>query len=73
MTDAESVLIVAMQECSHGNASIGSEWIETAIFPGDTPVYELLCWADGIEHADGRLMLSEPDYIKGHPPTGKVS
>ena len=37
--------IVAIRDMSAGNAEVGDMWQETAIFPGDTPVSEIVRWA----------------------------
>lgn len=37
--------VVAIRDMSAGNAEVGDMWQETAIFPGDTPVSEIVRWA----------------------------
>ena len=37
--------IVAILDRSDGNESVGEMWKETAIFPAETPVLDVLKWA----------------------------
>jgi len=64
--------VVAMKERTEGNESVGSMWIEAAIFDPRTPLSEVLMWAgrhpSGVDPAragkHGRLMLSVADEPK---------
>jgi len=53
--------IVAMQECSNGNAEVGDMWIQTKVFNTSEPISNVLKWAKGLSSHGGRLMLCEPD------------
>jgi hypothetical protein len=52
--------VVAVQECSDGNESVGNEWVETAIFDSLTTAADILLWAKKQHGAQGRLMLTIP-------------
>lgn len=51
---------IAIQECSDGNAEVGSMWFSTATFNPDATVAEVWQWAKLISGAHGRLMI-QPD------------
>jgi hypothetical protein len=54
-------LIVAMQECSAGNESVGSAWLEARTFDPMTPVYEIIAWGKTCSPyaARGKLIIIE--------------
>ena len=53
--------IVAIQECSAGNESVGNMWLETHIFNRSEPIANVLKWADSLPCANGRLIIRAPD------------
>ena len=71
----EHMKIVAVKECSAGNESVGEQWVETAIFTGETTLRDVVAWAAGIRdrrydlgtqkptslRMTGRVMLTTPD------------
>ena len=73
LTKGEMMKIVAMKEQSDGNESVGSMWIETAIFEPTDTLADVLAWVvkirkllDITENRKcagkyGRLMLSVAD------------
>jgi hypothetical protein len=54
--------IVAIGERSGGNESVGDMWLETKTFPKETPVSEIIQWAND-KDISGKLIItiSEPD------------
>ena len=53
--------VIAIAEQSAGNESVGSMWLETKAFSKDTPVSEIIQWADG--RTSGKLIITvtEPE------------
>lgn len=49
--------IIACAEQSAGNAEVGSMWLDTKSFPVDTPVSELLEWAED-KGVTGKLFIT---------------
>lgn len=39
--------VVAVVECAAGNESVGTEWVETAIFPANATLEAVLSWREG--------------------------
>lgn len=67
---SESKIIVAMVEKAEGNESIGTAWIETALFRADQDLSEVLAWAEGVTFAAdgnvrGKLMLRRAQDMRG--------
>lgn len=59
-------LVIAMQEKAEGNESIGTAWTETGLFDAETPVSEILAWAEAVtfshgEKPRGKLMIRYAD------------
>ena len=50
--------VVAIKDMSAGNESVGEMWQETKIFDGETPLKDVLAWA---ETRKKRVTLSLPD------------
>ena len=42
----EEWYIIAVLDRSAGNESVGEMWQETKMFPVDTPVFEIIKWAE---------------------------
>ena len=59
--------IVAIQECSAGNAEVGSMWSETAIFEDDATIADVFKWAIHVAGRSGRLMLVEATKAPAKP------
>lgn len=62
MTAAEATTIVAMLERAEGNESIGTMWIDAAVFPATAPLSDVIRWAEEAAKTfdgdpRGRLML----------------
>ena len=57
--------IVAIKECSAGNESVGTEWLETCIFDEDATVKDVLKWASSgrnyLSTKGNRIMLTIAD------------
>lgn len=55
--------IVAIQECAQGNEAVGSMWLETKAFKPETPINEIVAWANSCACADGKLIITigEPE------------
>ena len=49
---------VLVQECSDGNDSVGSEWLETKIFSGNVSLEEVHNWAKSLHGCGGKLILT---------------
>jgi hypothetical protein len=49
---------VVMVERSAGNESVGSEWIDTAIFTADTTLARVMEWQESRGGTRGRIMLN---------------
>ena len=47
--------IIATQEKSTGNESVGTMWNETKTFSDDTPIREIMDWA---AQCDGKLIIT---------------
>jgi len=50
--------IIAVQECSKGNAESGVNWLEAKAFSADTPISKVLDWSDELNVTRGRLILT---------------
>lgn len=53
--NADYTRIIATQEKSAGNDSVGDMWIETKSFPKETPISEIIEWAG---RCSGRLIIT---------------
>lgn len=52
---------VIIQECSAGNESVGSEWMEVATFPSTATLADVWKWRESyVHHGLGRTMI-RPD------------
>ena len=49
--------IVAIQECSVGNAHVGDMWLETKIFDPKTPVKDIIAWGERLS-SHGKLIIT---------------
>ena len=54
------VMIIAIQECSAGNESSGSNWLETKVFDERSSIGVVLNWSKSLSGFKGRLILSKP-------------
>lgn len=72
--DSEYTQIIAIQECSAGNETIGDMWLETKSFDNKIPIEEIIDWADGLSNAGGRLIITvdhaNKKALKEIPPLG---
>ncbi len=57
--------IVVVKECANGNASVGTEWLETKVFEESSTIKEVLDWANPIRpfekkrsNYQGRIMIT---------------
>ncbi|MCK5605309.1 hypothetical protein KAR91_25680 [Candidatus Pacearchaeota archaeon] len=50
--------VIATQEKSAGNESVGDMWIETKSFAKETPIHEIIEWA---KNANGKLIITIDD------------
>lgn len=55
-----SAIFIAVKECASGNESIGTEWVETAVFPPSATLQEVWDWQEEHARGLGRLMLTRP-------------
>lgn len=46
--------VIVMKEMAEGNASVGTQWIETHSFPIGAPLGDIIDWASD---AKGRIMI----------------
>lgn len=53
-------VIVAIKERSAGNDTVGDMWLETKIFSQDTPVGDILFWANK-KSTSGKLIITKPE------------
>ena len=65
--------VVAIKDMSAGNESVGTEWQETKIFDGHTPVAEVLQWAGTKTHVaitlpDGEILPPPPEKPQDNLP-----
>ena len=51
-------MVIAIQECSNGNETVGDMWVETMVFDKSEPVEKVVEW--GARIGRGRLLLSKP-------------
>lgn len=51
---------IVIEECSAGNESVGSEWLETATFPPTATLADVWAWSLKLTGGGGRLMI-RPD------------
>jgi len=49
---------IAIQECSDGNESVGSMWLEAQSFEPETPIGEIVEWATSCRGSSGRLIIT---------------
>lgn len=58
-------VIIAVIEKSAGNEQVGNMWLETKIFNDQTPVRDIVVWANGYGNfrtsGAGRLIITVPD------------
>ncbi len=47
--------VIAIQEKSGGNETIGDTWLETKSFPKNTPISAIIEWA---KHCSGKLIIT---------------
>jgi hypothetical protein len=47
MDELKNIKIVAIKDMSCGNESVGEMWQETQIFDLETPIKEIVKWANG--------------------------
>ena len=52
--------VIATMEKSAGNESVGSMWVDTKSFPKETPVEEIIKWADSGQ-SNGKLIITIDD------------
>jgi hypothetical protein len=50
--------VIAVKECSAGNETVGTMWIETKTFHKDTPVSEIIAWAESSSKCNGKLIIT---------------
>jgi len=50
--------VIAIKECSCGNESVGSMWLETKSFTPETPLRAIVEWAQEHHICDGKLCLT---------------
>jgi len=53
--------IIAIQERSIGNDRVGDMWLETKSFPRETPIEDIMDWAD---HCNGKLIITWDEATK---------
>ncbi len=51
-------VVIAIQECSAGNESVGSMWHEAQVFYPEEPLESVLEWAKRLPSGGGRLMIT---------------
>ncbi len=54
---------IVIRDMSAGNASIGEEWQETAIFSGESTLEEVMKWAeddDSADHSRKHIQITRP-------------
>lgn len=57
-TSDPTVSYIAVKECSDGNESVGSMWLETRRFGGHESIDNVHAWASQILSGGGRLILT---------------
>lgn len=50
---------IVMTECINGNASVGTEWIETKVFEPHVSIQEVWEWARKHNGGEGRIMITK--------------
>jgi len=54
--------VVAMVECSAGNDSVGTMWIQTRVFNTSEPIANVMRWVETLSsHCIGKVILRTPD------------
>jgi len=51
--------VIATAERSAGNESVGTMWTETKSFPSETPIKDIMDWANSVQ-ISGKLIIT-PD------------
>ena len=54
-------VFVVIQECSEGNESVGSMWLETKVFSHTATLEQAITWAKGKRSAGGKTILTIAD------------
>jgi len=54
-------VVIAIQEKSAGNSEVGDMWLETKSFPDNTPVREIMEWA---QSCSGKLTITWDESTK---------
>lgn len=54
-TAREYTRVIATKEMASGNESVGSMWNETCSFDSNTPIHEIISWADDCK---GKLIIT---------------
>ena len=49
--------VIAIGECSAGNESVGDMWLETKAFDKNTPVKDIIRWAED-RNVTGKLIIT---------------
>ena len=57
--------VVAIKEKSSGNESVGNMWVETKTFPKDTPISEIIKWANDC-YGKLTITIDESDANDNH-------
>ena len=66
--------VVAVKECAEGNESVGTMWVQTAIFDASQPISDVLKWSENASNTyrkgtvRGRLMLTLADDAREETP-----
>lgn len=50
--------VIAIQERCSGNASVGSMWLETKSFNAETPIADIVNWAEKVGGGEGKLIIT---------------
>ena len=53
----EELKVIAMVECSDGNESVGSMWVEARQFEPTDNLHDVLYWASKVRSGIGRIMI----------------
>jgi hypothetical protein len=56
--------VIATTECSCGNDTVGDAWKETASFPIEMPIYDILLWVAKMGGANLMISLDRSTEIK---------
>lgn len=65
----KTVYFIAVRECADGNASVGTEWLETKRFHEKTKISDIWQWAQMAGKGKGRLIITReslPDLDDKH-------